>query len=332
VVISASVGIAGTLTDRASGALVPVTAESLIRDADTAMYQAKAEGRAKWVMFDASMHERVRERVEIELALHQALAHRQLRLAYQPIVELTTGRLLGAEALLRWDHPARGPIPPGVFIPIAEDSGLISIIGRWVLHEALRQVAHWRSDGTVAPDFWISINVSPRQLRDPGLPGVLAETLTRYGVPAGAVVLEITESVMVDASNRVDEVMLDLRALGTKIVVDDFGTGFSALGYLRRHPVTGVKIDQGFVGGLGVNTEDEEIVRAVFAMSTALGLTVVAEGVETPIQRAVLTALGVGVGQGRLWGGAIDPERFRDRWSVAPVQTFSALHAADGNS
>jgi EAL domain-containing protein (putative c-di-GMP-specific phosphodiesterase class I) len=154
-------------------------------------------------------------------------------------------------------------------------------------------------------------------LRDPTLPATVAGMLNRHGVPAAVVVLEITESVMVDSSAGADEVMSALRALGTRIVVDDFGTGFSALGYLRRHPVTGVKIDRGFVGGLGRNAEDEEIVRAVHAMSTALGLTVVAEGVETEVQRAVLTGLGVALGQGRLWGSAIDPRRFAERWSAS---------------
>jgi diguanylate cyclase (GGDEF)-like protein len=317
VVISASVGIAGVPVGPVSGDGA-VTAKSLMRDADTAMYQAKAEGRGKWAIFDASMHERVRERVEIELALHQAMAHGQLYLAYQPIVELTSGALLGAEALIRWDHPTRGLIPPNAFIPIAEDVGLISAIGRWVLREALGQLAAWRADRTVSEEFWISVNVSPRQLRDPGLPATVDAMLLEYGVPASAVVLEITESVMVDVSGATEQVLVDLRALGLKIVVDDFGTGFSALGYLRRHPITGVKIDRGFVAGLGTNAEDEEIVRAVAAMSVALGLTVVAEGVESPVQREVLAGLGVAIGQGRLWGSAVRSVEFAGRCRELP--------------
>jgi len=326
-VISASVGIASAAADSAT----PVTSKSLMRDADTAMYQAKAEGRGKWVVFDASMHERVRERVEIELALHQAMAQCQLHLDYQPIVELTTGRLLGAEALIRWNHPTRGIIPPNDFIPIAEDVGLISAIGRWVLHEALGQLAAWRAQGTVTRDFWISINVSPRQLHDATLVTSIADMLRRYEVPATVVVLEITESVMVDPSGATEQVLLDLRSLGVRIVVDDFGTGFSALGYLRRHPVTGVKIDRGFVAGLGSNAEDEEIVRAVFAMSTALGLNVVAEGVEVPIQRGVLATLGVVMGQGMLWGNAVSPAEFIARWSL-PDGDQSDGDQSDGNS
>jgi diguanylate cyclase (GGDEF)-like protein len=297
----------------------PVTAESLMRDADIAMYHAKAEGPGKWALFDTSMRERVRDRVEIEFALRHALAKDQLHLVYQPIVELRTGRLVGAEALIRWDHPARGAVSPLDFISIAEDTGLIAAIGRWVLDEALRQLARWREGGAVDEEFWISINVSPRQLRDPGLPDAIAEALLRHGVPTEVVVLEITESVMVDASTVTDQVLFELRRMGVRIVVDDFGTGYSALGYLRRHPVTGVKIDREFVGGLGGNSEDEEIVRAVVAMSSALRLTVVAEGVETPTQQRVLETLGVVLGQGRLWGGPVRPRVFVERWSGLTV-------------
>jgi diguanylate cyclase (GGDEF)-like protein len=310
VVITASVGVASA----AVGGRTAATADALLRDADTAMYQAKSEGPGKWTMFDASMHERVRERVDMELALRHALAENQMHVAYQPIVELTGGRLLGAEALIRWNHPARGAVAPMAFIPVAEDTGMISAIGGWIVHESLRQLAAWRTEHLVPDDFWISINVSPRQLRDPGLAAMVAEALTLHHLPAQNVVLEITESVMIDQSSIAETVLLELRGLGVRIVVDDFGTGFSALGYLRRHPVTGVKIDQAFVGGLGVNPEDEEIVRAVVAMSAALGLTVVAEGVETPAQRDVLATLGVVQGQGRLWDAPLGPAQFAEGW------------------
>jgi EAL domain-containing protein (putative c-di-GMP-specific phosphodiesterase class I) len=169
-----------------------------------------------------------------------------------------------------------------------------------VLDESLRQLARWRKGGVVTDDFWLSINVSPRQLRDAALPAVLTDLLVRNGIPTRAVVLEITESVMVDSSTVTDQVLFELRSLGLRIVVDDFGTGYSALGYLRRHPVTGVKIDRAFVGGLGSSAEDEEIVRAVVALSGAMGLTVVAEGVESEVQQEVLASLGVALGQGRL--------------------------------
>ncbi|MFC0530179.1 putative bifunctional diguanylate cyclase/phosphodiesterase [Phytohabitans kaempferiae] len=330
VVITPSIGVVGSAGGMAPvPAVAAVTAEALMRDADTAMYRAKADGRGRWTEFDASMHERVRERVEIELALRQALASGQLRLAYQPIVELATGRLVGAEALLRWTDPSRGTISPAVFIPIAEDSGLIAAIGRWVLDETLRQVATWRDGDLLADDFWVSVNVSPRQLRDSTLPSKVAEALEKWKVPQAAVVLEITESVMIDASIVTDQVLFDLRRLGVKIVVDDFGTGFSALGYLRRHPVTGVKIDRSFVDGLGTDAEDEEIVRAVVAMSTALKLTVVAEGVETQAQQDVLATLGVTVGQGHMWGAPVSAEEFTERWlALEPASDEEPLAGA----
>jgi diguanylate cyclase (GGDEF)-like protein len=309
-IVTASVGVASAAVD----GLPTVTAEALLRDADTAMYQAKSEGPGKWTMFDASMHERVRERVDLELALRHALADNQLHATYQPIVGLADGRLLGAEALLRWHDPVRGTVSPTTFIPVAEDTGLISAIGQWMVHESLRQLAAWRDRQVVAEDFWISVNVSPRQLRDPGLPDMIAAALTEHGVPARNVALEITESIMIDQSTVAESVLRELRDVGVSIVVDDFGTGFSALGYLRRHPVTGVKIDQAFVRGLGVNAEDEEIVRAVVAMSAALGLTVVAEGVEEEPQRQVLVNLGVTQGQGWLWDPPLEPTRFVQRW------------------
>jgi diguanylate cyclase (GGDEF)-like protein len=301
-VISGSMGLACT-----TGA---DTADGLMRDADTAMHRAKAEGRHCWIVFDPSMRQRVRERVEIELALRDAMNRSQLRVAYQPIVRLPEGDVVGAEALIRWDHPVRGPIPPATFIPIAEETGMIGAIGAWVLTEAMRTTADWRRNRVVPDDFWISVNVSPRQLRSDRMLDLVRIALAENDLPPSALVLEITESVMLDQSEVTERVLLQLRGLGVRLVVDDFGTGFSALGYLRRHPVTGVKVDRGFVDGLGRDPEDEEIVRAVVAMSSALGLSVVAEGVETPAQCSVLVALGVVLGQGYLWGKAVEPAAF----------------------
>ncbi len=313
VVISASIGIAHAGGDAVRSA---VTAEALMRDADTAMYRAKSEGPGRSTIFDTSMHEQVRERIELEVALRQALAGNQLHVAYQPIVRLETGMPVGAEALVRWEHPERGSIPPMLFIPIAEDSGMISEIGTFVRTEALRQLGVWRSQGVVSESFYLSINVSPRQLSEPELPLVFSGELFRFGVPAQCVALEMTESVMVDGSSVTARVLHELRQLGAKLLVDDFGTGFSALGYLRQFPVTGVKIDRSFVTGLGKNDQDDEIVRAVVAMSHALGLSVIAEGVETPLQREALYHVGVVNGQGWLWGKAVPAHEFAERWHL----------------
>ncbi|MEV6967732.1 EAL domain-containing protein [Hamadaea sp. NPDC051192] len=301
-----------------------VSAEDLLRDADTAMYEAKANGRDGWVIFDPVMRDRVRERIDIDLALREAMALGQLHLAFQPVAHMPTGRIVGAEALLRWTHPERGLIGPATFIPVAEESGLIIDIGRWVMHESLWQLAQWRAEGVVAERFWLSINVSPRQLRDARLPGELGAALREYGLPPTAVVIELTESVMIEPSNAIDQTMQALRDLGVSLVVDDFGTGFSALGYLRNFPVTGVKIDKSFVVGLGHNPEDEAIVRAVAAMSEALQLSVVAEGVQDEGQRELLSRIGVTYGQGWLWGHAVSAGDFARRWSVAPPVRIQA--------
>jgi EAL domain-containing protein (putative c-di-GMP-specific phosphodiesterase class I) len=243
---------------------------------------------------------------------------------------MDNGRPLGAEALVRWDHPERGPIPPMTFIPIAEDSGMIGAIGTWVREEALRQLGRWRADGTVSDDFYLSINVSPSQLRDPELPLVVAAELLRFDVPARNVALEMTESVMVDGSSVTARVLSELREMGLRLLVDDFGTGFSALGYLRKFPVTGVKIDRSFVSGLGQSNEDEEIVRAVVAMSYALGLSIVAEGVETRLQRDALAAVGVTQGQGWLWGAAVTPLDFAGSWHAGGPTAHAAAVAGGG--
>jgi diguanylate cyclase (GGDEF)-like protein len=318
--ISASVGIASAGPEG--------DPEELMRDADTAMYQAKSQGPGHATVFDRSMHDQVRERIELEVALRRALGEGDLWVAYQPIVRVETGRPLGAEALVRWVHPERGPISPAVFIPLAEDAGLIRAIGTYVRQEALRQLAAWRADGTVSDDFYLSINVSAKQLNDPSFALVVAGELLRFGVPAPSVALEMTESVMIDGSGSgtASRVVFELRELGVKLLIDDFGTGFSGLGYLRRFPVTGVKIDRSFVIGLGADDEAGELVRAIVAMSQALRLSVIAEGVETRVQRDALAGMGVTHGQGWLWGPAVPPAEFAAHWHASGTAATLAGH------
>ncbi|MCY1138479.1 EAL domain-containing protein [Actinoplanes sp. Pm04-4] len=309
--ITCSMGMASS-----PAALLPTSSDALMRDADTAMYRAKAEGPGSCTIFDAAMHAQVRERIDLEVALRKALGENQLSVAYQPIVDLMPGVPAGAEALVRWTHPERGPISPAVFIPIAEDAGLIGAIGDWVRQESLRQVGEWRTDGTVGDTFYVSVNVSGRQLLDPNLPLVLAAEMQTYGVPARCVAVEMTESVLVDSTGVAGRVLFELRELGCQVLIDDFGTGFSALGYLRRFPVTGIKIDRSFVTGLGSSTEDDEIVRAIVSLCRALGLSVIAEGVETRVQRDALADVGVTRGQGWLWGPAVPPAEFARHWHI----------------
>ena len=301
-VTTVSIGLSGS--GRHSEAAGRSSAESLLRDADTAMYRAKAAGRSRCMVFDPSMHDSVRHRVETELALRYALDRQELLLHYQPIVSVQTGEVVGAEALLRWAHPSLGLVSPLDFIPIAEETGLIVEIGEWVLSEALRQTACWRQQraGTGLPDLWISVNVSARQLRDDSLVDHVEAELARHGVPADMLVLEITESAMMSDQDVASSLLHRLRDLGLTLAVDDFGTGYSSLGHLRRFPVSKVKIDRAFVSGIEHDPDDAEIVRAVVAMSLAMRLDVVAEGIETEGQRALLQELGVQLGQGWHFG------------------------------
>jgi diguanylate cyclase (GGDEF)-like protein len=304
-VVTCSIGIA-VATDG-------VSAEGLLRDADLAMYRAKNEGRNGWRVFDTDMRRTVRERVETEVALRRALARHQLWVAFQPIVECRSGRVVAAEALVRWTHPTRGPIPPVEFIGVAEETGLIDEIGGFVLEQSLSQLAAWRAEGILPDGFHVSVNASARQLRDHGLVYAADEALQRHGLTGDRLVLEITESIMMGDTDVVESVLRAFRDLGIGLSVDDFGTGYSSLSYLSRFPVSTVKIDRAFVSGLGVDGGDEAIVRAVVAMARALDLQTIAEGVETEAQRLKLAALGVPCAQGWLWAKAQDTATFADR-------------------
>ncbi len=288
----------------------PATAEGLLRDADTAMYRAKDGGRNRCIVFDSTMRDSVRARVETELALRHALDRDQLILHYQPIVSIENGATRGFEALLRWAHPGKGMISPLDFIPVAEETGLIIEIGEWVVSEAVRQLASWRAAG-IRPDghdLFMAVNVSARQLQETALVEHVQAELLRHDVPAHLLVIELTESAMM-ADPQSSAVLLNrLRDVGVLLAVDDFGTGYSSLSHLRRFPVTEVKIDRSFVSGIEQDSDDEEIVRAIVAMSFAMRMQVVAEGIETPGQRDLLHRLGVRLGQGWLFGRPVPAE------------------------
>ncbi|WP_432511392.1 putative bifunctional diguanylate cyclase/phosphodiesterase [Kineococcus sp. SYSU DK001] len=297
VVVTGSVGIASLRTG-------PTQA---LRDADAAMYRAKAQGRNRWATFDESMRTDVGHVLDLEAALRHAVATDGFHVHYQPVVDVQDGRPRGVEALLRWDRPGVGPVPPTGFVPALEDTGLIVAVGRSVLARSLAQLAAWRAAGVVDGAFTVSVNVSPRQLFDPGFAADVAHLLDAHALPGPAVVLELTESSMLEGDEATLGVLHELRGLGVELAVDDFGTGYSALSYLRDFPVTRVKIDRRFVDGIGRSARDEEVVRAVVAVSTALGLAVTAEGVETAPQRDVLRGMGVAHGQGWLWCRALPP-------------------------
>ena len=288
----------------------PATAEGLLRDADTAMYRAKDAGRNRCIVFDSTMRDSVRARVETELALRHALDRDQLLLHYQPIVNIEDGSTRGVEALLRWAHPGKGMVSPLDFIPVAEETGLIVEIGAWVVSEAVRQLASWRAAG-IRPDghdLFMAVNVSARQLQEPALVEHVEAELRRHNVPPHLLVLELTESAMMADAQMSAVLLRQLRDLGVRLAVDDFGTGYSSLSHLRRFPVTEVKVDRSFVSRIEQDADDEEIVRAIVAMSFAMRMQVVAEGIETAGQRDLLHRLGVRLGQGWLFGRPVPAE------------------------
>ncbi|GAB3463534.1 EAL domain-containing protein [Kineococcus endophyticus] len=291
VVVSASIGLAP----------VRSTLSVALREADLAMYRAKSQGRNRHVLWDDALRRAIGDEVEFELDLRCAVAEQTLEVHYQAIVSLATGVPRGVEALLRWNHPLHGPISPAVFVPVLEETGLVLEVGRWVLDTALADLAAWRDAGVVGEDFLVSVNVSPRQLLDEDFADSVHGLLATRGIAGDALLLEITESSMLEKDDRTLDLLDRLRGLGVGLAVDDFGTGYSALSYLRSFPVTRVKVDRSFVSGLGGADADAAVVRAVVAVSEALGLAVTAERVETEEQRAVLAGLGVGHGQGWLW-------------------------------
>ena len=295
--VSASIGLAF-----ASGEDRDATAEILVRDADTAMNQAKEVGRDAVAVFDESMRTRVSERVELENDLRHAVDLHQLHLVYQPIVRLPKGPVEGLEALIRWSHPTQGVLQPTRFIRLAEESGIINEIGNWVLEEAIAQMAAWRRKIPEMQNVYMSVNLSGAQLHDENLVRKVADTLAIHDLPGSSLCLELTESVLMDDPIAAAEILVQVRRLGVHLAIDDFGTEYSSLAYLRRFPVTSLKIDKSFVDTLGEeDSSDATLVAAIVAMSKALGISTIAEGVETPSQLDRLLDLGCDCVQGFLY-------------------------------
>ncbi len=294
--LSVSVGVtSGTATD---------TPELLLADANAAMREAK-NFQSGLVIFDDDSRARTARRRHVAAELPLALDRKQLRLEYQPIIDLTSLRTVGFEALLRWNSPLLGVITPDEFIPIAEASRLIIPIGAWVFETAVRQLADWHQEPGVPPTLWMAINLSAQQLAQNHLLTQTKETLQRFGVPAAAVHLEITESILMDHIEHAVETVAELHSLGVHISVDDFGTGYSSLSYLSRLTVDTIKIDRSFVNEIGAPRDGTSIIRAMITLANTLGLDVVAEGIETTRQLEELQTLGCTYGQGYLWSRAI---------------------------
>ncbi|WP_294235741.1 EAL domain-containing protein [uncultured Sphingomonas sp.] len=308
--LAASIGIAASSPDHASD-------NDLFKAADIALYRAKESGRGVIRLFDTPMAERVQARQSLRQDLEAALGRDELRLVYQPIMDIATGQFAGAEALIRWRHPVRGDVSPLEFISLAEETGLIVPIGNWVLTEACREAASWSGDRTVA------VNLSPVQIRDECLPGRVATSLSEAGLAANRLELEITESVLLHDSERNQALLHALHGLGVRIALDDFGTGYSSLSYLRHFPFDKLKLDRCFVGDLGHSRQSQAIARAAGEMGQAFGMTTTAEGVETAEQLEWLRANGWAQAQGWHTGRPMEAGAIRDLFARAAWPTVN---------
>jgi diguanylate cyclase (GGDEF)-like protein/PAS domain S-box-containing protein len=303
-----------------------VTADTLLRDADEAMYKAKRQGPNVVELFDEQLRAAASSSLRLLGEMRRAEADRQLRLHYQPVLQLHSESVIGVEALIRWEHPTRGLVQPDDFVPFAERSGLIVGIGAWVVHEACEQAAIWAADRRLpAEQLTISVNVSGRQLvRRAGLLQAVSLALEESGVEPTSLVLEVTESALMDDAEAALRVLTELKTLGVQIAIDDFGTGYSSLVYLKRFPVDLIKIDRSFVAGLGRDREDAAIVRSVIDLAHALSIATVAEGIETPRHLAMLQDLGCAYGQGYLWSPAVPADQ-------AALWTREGAHASSSD-
>jgi diguanylate cyclase (GGDEF)-like protein len=281
-------------------------AEDLLRDGETAMRRAKASGGTNYEFFDPGMHHRVIVRLQIEADLRAGLQDDQFRLVFMPIVSLSSGRISGFEALVRWEHPFRGMTLPAQFIPVAEETGVIVPLGDWVLREACRQILAWRKQFPEETDLSVSVNLSARQFQDPHLVQQVGEALV--GTLPGSIILEITESMLMQDIDSCIDVLERLRNLGTKIHIDDFGTGYSSLSYLHRIPFDALKIDRSFICDPNSDESTVSIVRTIMRLASDLGVEVVAEGVDTREQAEWLKSLECQYGQGHLYAKPVDPD------------------------
>jgi diguanylate cyclase (GGDEF)-like protein len=302
VLISASIGIALT----GGGSMQP---EEVLHNADLAMYQAKAEGRARYELYQPGLSISTRERLDLQSDLRTAGARQELTLRYQPVVTLTTIRAVEVEALIRWDHRRRGALLPADFIALSEETGLIVPMGQWVLREACRQARAWQTEAAGSAPLIVGVNLAASQFERDLLPEEIAGILRETGLPPGRLQLEISEAVLM----RDDPLMLDrleaLKKVGVRLAIDDFGTGYASLSYLKRLPVDCLKIDRSLIKGVGHDTEDTAIVRAVVTLAQTLGIVVTAEGVETAEQLAQLRALGCEQGQGYYFARPVAADR-----------------------
>lgn len=309
------------------------SAENLLRDADTAMYKAKAQGKARYEIFDPAMHAKALTRLQLENDLRLALDSQELQVHYQPIVAIQTGKITGFEALIRWQHPSYGWVSPVDFIPIAEETGLIVPLGYWILRQACRQLCQWQAKFTTNPPLTVSVNLSPKQFSQVDLIEQIKQILRSTGLEATSLKLEITEGTIVENAEAAAKMLMQLRALGVKLYIDDFGTGYSSLSYLHRFPFDALKIDRSFVKRIGANGENTAIIQTIITLAHNVGTYIVAEGVETKEQLAQLQALdsGKGLAQGYLFSKPLAPEATEILLAQKPIYYPSSVPISHSN-
>jgi diguanylate cyclase (GGDEF)-like protein len=325
--VTASIGIA-------SATEVAASASEVVRNADVAMYMAKAKGKARYAVFDPAMHAAVRERHDVAAQLQRAVELDQLRLAYQPIVSLERGEVVALEALVRWEHPERGLLRPGRFISIAEENGAILPIGRWVLREACRDAARWRRTGDTAAEISLCVNVSAREIQQPGFVEAVQETLTESGLDRRRLTLEITEAALLKVTPSTVATLRALRELGVRIVIDDFGTGYFSLSHLRQFPVDALKIASEFVQVSEADSLSSVLAGTIVALSKSLDIETSAEGIETGEQAERMRSLGCTYGQGHFFSAPLTrvevDERFGARAGAVPVAAAAVAESPLG--
>ena len=324
VFVTASVGLA--VAPRGGG----IPAEELIHRADIATHRAKLAGRDRVALFDDSMQAEIAARVDVETALHGAIARGEMRLYNQPIVDISTGRLSGFEALIRWERTPGQVIPPGGFVEIAEEIGMINELGAWALHEALATLRRWTDEGLVGRTTTMSVNVSPRQIGDPGFAAVVRSALDATGMQPSRLWLEITETTMIEEPELAERTLRDVRAMGVRVALDDFGTGYSSLSMLRRFPIERIKIDRAFINGIADRAYDRSLVRTLVTMGQSMALDLVAEGIETVQQLQTLREMGCDKAQGYLISRPMPPEAIRT--TITAMGDLSAMALFDGDA
>jgi EAL domain-containing protein (putative c-di-GMP-specific phosphodiesterase class I) len=303
--------------------------DDLLRWADIAMYRAKSNGKNRYDIFDPEMHASALRRMELQHELARAIDHDELMLHYQPEISLATGGIVGFEALVRWEHPVHGLIPPCEFIPLAEETGLIVPLGVWVLNHACRQMQAWRAQSPLMAGLTLSVNLSAKQFQTFGLVDEVWKVLAATGLPSDSLILEITESAMMNDLDVTGRLLQALTSLGVRLAIDDFGMGYSSLAQVQRFPLDVLKIDRQFVDDLGVELEGTVIVSGIISLAHALGISVVAEGVETVAQVEQLRALGCDIAQGFHFSKPMPPDQVEAYARSCGVMT---VQAGDGQS